>query len=157
MKDAKEHHFFSAFIIIIGIILLVNTISIDNAIKNTCASDKLRHSVRAMLVISVVFIVSGLSVLACCRGTAECTAFGNLAKESYLAFLFALGIVLIVLASIIKSEAANVQNCGVAGGHATMSLVLGIFMVLIPGFIFASPMIMHHSQKLRGATSGFSM
>jgi uncharacterized membrane protein len=157
MKDVKEHHFFSAFIVVIGIVLLVNSISIDNAVKNTCASDKLRHSVRTMLVISVVFIVSGLAVVACCRGQKECTAFGSLAKESYLIFLLLLGVILVVLASIIKSEATKVQNCSVAGGHANMSLVLGIFMILIPGFIFASPMIMHHANKLRGATSGFSM
>ena len=153
MKDLKEHHVFSGFIIIIGIILLINSISIDNAVKNTCASDKLRHSVRAMLIISVVFIISGISVLLCCRGQqTTCTSFGKFGQEAYLGFMFALGIVLLVLANIIKSEAANTENCSVAGGHATMSLVLGILMVVIPGLTFLGPMVMKHLPR-----SGFSM
>lgn len=118
--------FFFVGIFILGVILLITSQSIDNAIKATCTSTKLRNSNKGILVIGMMFVVSSVSYLTC-HMKCDCGGMGVLDTNVYIVFCLALGIVLAVLASQVTSESSG--DCDVKG-NATVVLIIGIIMAV---------------------------
>jgi hypothetical protein len=93
--------------IIFGFFLMVLSARVNDEIKSTCSSDKLRNANRGVLIVGVLLMTVGLCTMIY---ELNCKCFsGNAVKEStlmtiYSVFTAILGIVCISLGSVISTE-----------------------------------------------------
>lgn len=151
MKADNMLFFIGVFIL--GVILVITSQRVDNAIKSTCTSTKLRNSNKGILVIGMIFVVSSISYLSC-HATCKCGDIGGLDTKIYLAFCMALGIILTVLSGIISSESSG--NCDVKG-NTTAVLIIGIMMIIGCPVYFAFSMYKSGAFANLAKKSGYKL
>lgn len=115
---------FSAFLFILGFILIYLSFAIDNDIKNSCdKSDSVRKANKGLLVIGVILVTLASSYLFC---QLNCNCTGNdLSNEIYAVVVLILSIILISLSSVIISG-----NCNSSKTSSNLVLTLSIFLLL---------------------------
>jgi len=122
---------FALAMLILGFILIVINFKIDNALKNqNCDNTQLKNSNKGILVIGTVAVVASLSYLICqtrCSGGQSVV----IETEMYAGFCLALGIVIVVLSSIIQSNAKG--SCQNAKKYTTLITILGSVMIVGAG------------------------
>jgi drug/metabolite transporter (DMT)-like permease len=124
---------FAVAMLVLGVLLMLTNFQIDNALKgDKCDDTQLKNCNKGILVIGTVAVVASLSYLMCQSrcGQGQAAVFET---EMYAGFCLALGIVIVVLASIIQSRAGAVPQCADAKKHTTLIIILGVVMILGAG------------------------
>ena len=124
---------FAVAMLVLGAILMVTNFKIDNALKgDKCDDTQLKNCNKGILVLGTVSFVASLSYLVCQSkcGQGQAAVFET---EMYAGFCLALGIVIVVLASIIQSRAKAVAACSDAKSHTTLLTILGSIMIVGSG------------------------
>ena len=92
-----------AILIILGIALIADSLTISKNLPADCKSDDLRNANRGILVIGTGFMTAGISWFAF-GGCGESTGWG---VDVFVGFFGVLGIVLTTLAGVVNSNATN--------------------------------------------------
>ncbi len=124
---------FAVAMLVLGTILMVTNFQIDNSLKgHQCDDTQLKNCNKGILVMGTVAVVASLSYLMCQArcGNGQAVVFET---EMYAGFCLALGIVIVVLASIIQSRAKAVSQCADAKKHTTLITILGSVMIVVAG------------------------
>uniref|UniRef100_A0A6C0D0R4 Uncharacterized protein n=1 Tax=viral metagenome TaxID=1070528 RepID=A0A6C0D0R4_9ZZZZ len=125
-------HIFMLLLFIFGIFLAIVYTNIDNVIRKMPNSNTdLQNANKAILVISVMFIVIGFSYLACHR-SCNCDLPNTSEPLFYVIFSALLGIILIVLGSLIQAKSGGNDEIV---KNAPSLWISGVILALI-GFIY---------------------
>ena len=124
---------FAVAMLVLGAILMVTNFQIDNSLEGAkCDDTQLKNSNKGILVMGTVAVVASLSYLICQARCGEGQSV-VIETEMYAGFCLALGIVIVVLASIIQSRANAVSACSDAKKHTTLIIILGSVMIAVAG------------------------
>ena len=115
-------------IFILGLYLVYTSNKIDNDTLG-CDSKNLKNATKSLLLIGVIFIVLFLGHLTC-NLNCICAKDRKIQEVVYLLFGLMLGVILIVLSSIIRSESKN-EKCQ----NANKSFLFGRGGILTTGII----------------------
>ena len=125
---------FAVAMLVLGVLLMLTNFQIDNALKgDKCDDTQLKNCNKGILIMGTVAVVASLSYLMC---QARCSGGQSVVFETemYAGFCLALGIVIVVLASIIQSRAKAVTpQCSDAKKHTTLITILGSVMIVVAG------------------------
>ena len=122
------YEIFSLVIFIIGFVLIQSTIKIDTILKAECTNSSLRTANKIILIISTICI--GLTIGGVlCRLTCDCPGNRILSTEGYIGMIFLLGIAILVLGIIIKSNANN--TCSSVSKPANNIIAIGAVMTVL--------------------------
>lgn len=126
-----------SFILMLGIFLSVLSWGVDNRLKDkACVSTKLKSANQGVMVIGLIFIVSSISFFICIS-KCNCSQSGNVNESNvfkgYILFCLVVSIILIVLGSIISSEAK--EECADASKYASGIWIVGVLMFIVFGGI----------------------
>ena len=123
---------FAVAMLVLGVLLMLTNFQIDNALKgDKCDDTQLKNCNKGILVMGTVAVVASLSYLMC---QSRCGEGQSIVFETkmYAGFCLALGIVIVVLASIIQSRAKAVTpQCSDAKAHTTLITILGSVMIVV--------------------------
>ena len=127
-------HIFMLLLFIFGIFLAVVYTNIDNAIRKMSNPDNdLQNANKAILVISIMFIVIGFSYLACHR-SCNCDLPNTSEPLFYVIFSGLLGIILIVLGSLIQAKSAGndeiIKNSPILWISGVILALIGIIYII---------------------------
>lgn len=106
--EVNMNMFFISLALVIGILLMIASAQIDTALRDSpssCNTTRLQNCNRGLLIISVLLLCVSLGYI----GTnyyCECPNT-EVASLAYSGVFLAIGIVVLVLAGIIRSEASN--------------------------------------------------
>ena len=127
-----NNQIFAVAMLVLGTILMVTNFQIDNSLKGDCDDRQLKNCNKGILVMGTVAVVASLSYLMCQArcGNGQAVVFET---EMYAGFCLAVGIVIVVLASIIQSRAKAVSQCAEAKNHTTLITILGSVMIVVAG------------------------
>ena len=122
---------FALAMLVLGAILMVTNFQIDNALKgDKCDDTQLKNCNKGILVMGTVSVVASLSYLIC-QSKCEQGQSVVFETEMYAGFCLALGIVIVVLASIIQSRTKAVQTCSDAKAHTNLITIIGSIMIVV--------------------------
>jgi len=122
------HEIFSVIVLILGVMLIQITFKIDDVLKDECVNTSLHTSNKIILIIAVLAIGSTIGGLAC-RGICNCSGNSLLSKEAYIVMIFILGVSLLSLGIVIKTNA--VDNCTDASKSAGSVITFGVVLTCI--------------------------
>jgi asparagine N-glycosylation enzyme membrane subunit Stt3 len=121
--DSSINHVFMVIIFIIGIILFIVSWNIESDLESKqCTNSDLKTSVKIVLCISIVLIVSSISFFICSSSKKS----PNFGLSFYLATMFILGVTLLVLGTVIDSN-----STGTCSTSSNASNIWGIGISLI--------------------------
>jgi hypothetical protein len=127
-----NNQIFAVAMLVLGTILMVTNFQIDSSLKGDCDDTQLKNCNKGILVMGTVAVVASLSYLMCQArcGNGQAVVFET---EMYAGFCLAVGIVIVVLASIIQSRAKAVSQCSEAKNHTALITILGSVMIVVSG------------------------
>jgi hypothetical protein len=111
-------------ILILGVFMVFESLSISKKIKSDCDSNKLRNSNRGVLMIGTTFVVLAVSFAICNYSSPSGTTTGTKEANFVVGFALILGIVLISLGSIISSESKKTDCSASASSIYTVGIVM---------------------------------
>jgi cation transport ATPase len=123
---------------IIGIILIWNTFQIDNAIDKDCVNHALVTSNKMILIIAVIAMTGTIGDLICSKMCA-CSQKEIFNTFPYVLFIFILGIMLLSMGVIIKTNATG--KCSGASGPANTIITIGSILAGLAGIYLLVPII----------------
>lgn len=125
-----NNQIFAVAMLVLGTILMVTNFQIDSSLKGDCDDTQLKNCNKGILVMGTVAVVASLSYLMCQArcGNGQAVVFET---EMYAGFCLAVGIVIVVLASIIQSRAKAVSTCSDAKADTTLITILGSVMIVV--------------------------
>jgi hypothetical protein len=145
------YEIFSLIIFIIGFVLIQSSITIDNVLKDQCVNSTLRTVNKIILIIAVISM--GITVgNVLCRLSCECSGEIWLKKEFYIFVVMLLGIAILTLGIIIKTNSTGL--CVDAGPEASRIIILGSTIV---AFCFMFFLIVYFTSGNRDSTSTYSV
>ncbi len=132
------HKQFMSFVVLLGLLMIVVSGRIDSAIGVNCKSVNLVRANKAVSSIGLIVTTFMLTMMSClykCDCSKQLSSGGRLISNinmMYSAVLTVLGIVLVVLGSIIRSEVKK-QGCSEAKKSSNAILSLGVLLTDMSG------------------------
>jgi hypothetical protein len=143
---------FIGLALVIGVILMIASAQIDTALRDSqssCNTTRLQNCNRGLLIISVLLLCLGIGYIGTnfyceCPGT-------KVASLVYSGVILAIGIVILVLAGIIRSEASD---CNKIKEKLTLPNVLGGILTALAATHIGIVLYSKNFEKLIGGKGG---
>jgi hypothetical protein len=136
-------------IVIIGLMLLYLSINIDKYVKKDCQSVNIQRCNKIILSIGLIFITTGIAYMFY-RYKCNCISPYDFSLNTYLIFFLVLGLILTGVGGAMYYD-KDVKNCNDIKGFASITIGLGVFMVILPLFFFVTYKNLDKSRNGKGA------
>ena len=121
---------------------------IDSKIPNACKSRTVRDANKGLLILGMLFVATSLAMLGAPL-VCDCSKLnvGDGPSEVYAGFILLLSIVLIILASLIKSNITKPNDCPVDSSSPGIVLGIGIVMLLLSAGVLGTSVYEMYGKK----------